>query len=127
MVTRKAATFEESTNFVAWACAIARLKLMEARRQATRPALSEEPVAALCDDAPDEAFFHERLAVLRGCLDTLAPRARELVRLRYHGELGSRSIAERLQWKEPAVRVALSKARAALRKCVHSQLAKGSA
>ncbi len=123
VVTKKAGEFEEGTNFIAWACAIARLKLWEARRQASRPVLSDEAIAALCEDAPDEAFFHERLAALRSCMGKLAPRAREVVMLRYHSELSSQAIADRVAWKESAVRVALSKARASLRKCVGGQLA----
>ena len=47
--------------------------------------------------------------------DIAANRARELVWLRYHGELGSQEIAAKLAWKEPAVRVALSKARTFMR------------
>lgn len=125
VVTRRAADYREGTNFVAWACAIARLKLFEARRKATAPALSEEALAALCDDAPAEAFFQERLGALQDCLPRLAPRARQLVWLRYHGELALQEIATRLAWKEPAVRVALAKARAVLRDCVQRQLAKG--
>ena len=124
-VTRRAADFREGTNFVAWACAIARLKLFEARRKAASPGLTEEALAALCQDAPDESFFQERLGALQGCLQKLAPRARELVWLRYHAELPSQDIAQRLEWKEPSVRVALAKARLFLRACVERQLAKG--
>ncbi len=123
LVTKRAADFHEGTNFVAWACSIARFKLMEARRKATRPAISEEAIAAVCENAPEEGFFQERLPVLQECLRRLAPRARELVWLRYHGELGSQEIAGRLEWKEPAVRVALSKARAFLRACMERGLA----
>jgi RNA polymerase sigma-70 factor (ECF subfamily) len=125
VVTRRAADYREGSNFTAWACAIARFKLFEARRRATSPTLTEEALAALCDDAPDEAFLQERLPALRECLRRLAPRARELVWLRYHSELASETIARQLEWKEPAVRVALSKARAFLRDCVQGQLAKG--
>ena len=122
VVTRRAADFREGTNFVAWACSIARFKLMEARRKVSAPAISEEAIAAVCEDAPDEGFFQERLPVLRECLRRLAPRAREMVWLRYHGELGLQEIAGRLAWKEPAVRVALSKARVFLRACMERGL-----
>ena len=122
LVTKRAANYRDGTNFVAWACAIARFKLLEARRKATAPALTEEAIIALSEDAPDDSFFQERLPALRECLRRLAPRARELVWHRYHGELASKEIADRLDWKEPAVRVALSKARTFLRDCVQSQL-----
>ena len=125
VVTRKAGEFVPGTNFVAWACAIARLKLLEARRKASRPVLSEAAMVALCEDAPEEAFFDERLGALRSCVEKLAPKARELVWLRYHSELGSAEIAEKTGWKDGAVRVALTKARGFLRKCVQRQVAAG--
>ena len=127
VITRRAADFREGTNFVAWACSIARLKLFEARRKAASPGLSEAALAALCEDAPDDTYFQARLGALRACLGKLAPRAKELVWLRYHGELATQEIASRLVWKEPAVRVALAKARVVLRECVQAQLAKGGA
>jgi len=125
LITRRAESYQEGTNFVAWACVIARFKLLEARRKATAPALTEEAIIALSEDAPDESFFRERLPALQECLRKLAPRARELVWQRYHGELASGEIARQLGWKEPAVRVALSKARVFLRTCVEKQLSKG--
>lgn len=79
VVTRRAADYRSGTNFVAWACAIARLKLFEARRKASAPLLTEEALAVLCEEAPDEDYFAERLPALRECLRELAPRARELV------------------------------------------------
>ena len=63
--------------------------------------------------------------VLKKGEQTMYTRARELVWLRYHSELASETIARQLEWKEPAVRVALSKARAFLRDCVQGQMAKG--
>ena len=125
VVTQHAGDYRDGTNFVAWACAIARLKLFEARRKASACVLTDQALTALCDNAPDESFFQERLGLLRGCLKKLAPRARELIWLRYHGELTSQDIADKLKWKEPAVRVALSKARSFLRRCVQGQLARG--
>jgi len=122
IVTQRAGTYREGSNFVAWACSIARFKLLEARRKATAPALTEEALAALCDHTPDESFFQERLPALQKCLRRLAPRAKELVWHRYHGELGMGEIARHLGWKEPAVRVALSKARTFLRDCVQQQI-----
>ncbi len=125
LITKRSATYREGTNFVAWACAIARFKLFEARRKSSAPALTEEALALLCEEAPDVSFFDERLSVLRNCLHQLAPRARELVWHRYHGEMASEEIARQLKWKETAVRVALSKARMFLRDCVQRQLRKG--
>jgi len=47
-VSRKAASFEPGSNFVAWACGIARLKVLENFRQLKRThALSESALSAL--------------------------------------------------------------------------------
>jgi RNA polymerase sigma-70 factor (ECF subfamily) len=122
-VTRKAGEFAEGSNFIAWAFAIARFKLLESRRRRAKAgALSDEVLETLAAAAPDEAFFDVRLRALRGCLERLAPRAQEIVRLRYHGERGPEEIARLLAWTPNAVSVALSKARGWLRDCVRRQL-----
>jgi RNA polymerase sigma-70 factor, ECF subfamily len=52
-VSRKASSFEPGTNFMAWACSIARLKVLEHFRQKKRAnALSEAAISALAEDAP---------------------------------------------------------------------------
>ena len=52
-VTRKASSFEIGTNFTAWACGIARLKVLENFRQNKRAnVLSEKAIIALTEDAP---------------------------------------------------------------------------
>ncbi|MBM3889112.1 MAG: sigma-70 family RNA polymerase sigma factor [Verrucomicrobia bacterium] len=122
-VTRKAGEFVEGSNFIAWAFAIARFKLLEARRRRAKAgAFSDELLEALAAVAPDEAFFETRLMALRRCLERLAPRAQEIVRLRYHGERRPEEIARLLAWTPNAVNVALSKARGWLRDCVRRQL-----
>jgi RNA polymerase sigma-70 factor (ECF subfamily) len=60
-VSRKASTFEPGTNFVAWACGIARLKVLENFRQRKRAnVLSEAAIIALAEDAPSPQSIHER-------------------------------------------------------------------
>lgn len=122
-VTRKAGEFREGSNFIAWAFTIARFKLIEARRRRAKVEwLSDEMLDVLAASAPDEKFFEARLLALRGCLERLAPRAQEIVRLRYQSERGPEEIARMLAWTPNAVNVALSKARAWLRDCVRRQL-----
>src|SRR2546429_6773465 len=66
VVTRKASQFEEGTNFFAWACTIARYKLLESlRRRARSQDLSEEVVEALCAVEPAEHFEDDRLTALQ--------------------------------------------------------------
>src|SRR5215475_8023506 len=85
-VTRKAADFRPGTNFPAWARSIARLKVLEQLR-ASRTGLALldpealDAVLAVADCVDDD--WAERRAALKGCLEQLAPRAREILELRY--------------------------------------------
>jgi RNA polymerase sigma-70 factor (ECF subfamily) len=122
-VSQKAATFEPGTNFVAWATTIARFKVLEARRRINDPrTLSDEAIEALAEDVPDPLYFEEQVELLRKCLERLAPRAAQIVRLRYHGGLSCEDVARQVGWNAAAVRVALAKARTVLRQCVDFQL-----
>lgn len=120
-VTAKAAEFRPDTNFVAWACAIARLKVLENRRAARRfsPAVVESLAAA----APFEEFQEDRLPVLLACLEQLPEKARDVVRLRYFSEHGPSEIAALLGRTVAGVNAALVKARDLLRRCVAAKLA----
>jgi RNA polymerase sigma-70 factor, ECF subfamily len=124
-VTRKAGEFRLDSSFRAWAFAIARYKVLEAHRQRQRPgvtSLSDEAIEALAASAPEEDQFESRLQIVRNCLERLAPRAQQIVRLRYHGEHRPDEIARRLDWTCNAVNVALSKARSVLRDCIERKL-----
>ena len=121
-VSRKASTFELGTNFVAWACSIARLKVLENFRQKKRSnLLSEAAISALAADAPAAETLTEREDALEKCLGKLAPKARDLLWRRYSRRQSSDEMAEAVGMTSIAVRVALSKARATLRDCIHSQ------
>ena len=121
-VTRKSVEFQAGSNFVAWSFSIARFKVLESARAHRRETeLSEEVLDALAAEAPPQEASEEHLFALRACLDRLAPRAREVVRLRYHEEQPPGAIAARLAWGVNAVHVALARARVALRQCVEKQ------
>lgn len=124
-VSRKAGTFELGTNFLAWACTIARFKVKEALRAqpANVQAFSDEVLDALCASVPDPEPEEGRLRVLGECLRQLPAHTRRAVELRYH--LGHRppEIARRLGWTTASVYVVLSRARAWLRECVDRNLA----
>ncbi len=122
-VSRKASTFEPGTNFVAWACGIARLKVLENFRQRKRAnVLSESAISALAEDAPSPKSLSEMEDALEGCLDRLTPKVRDLLWRRYSRRQSSTEMAEAAGMTATAVRVALSKARVALRDCINSQL-----
>ena len=122
-VSRKAETFELGTNFVAWACGIARLKVLENFRQTKRAnVLSEKAIIALTEDAPSPDSIHEKETALEQCIKNLTPKVRDLLWRRYNRRQSSEEMAEAAGMTPNAVRVALSKARVALRDCINSQL-----
>ena len=125
-VSRKARTFTEGTNFLAWACMVARYNTLHFQRtRARRVARLDGDVVELlhAGEVVDEGYFEQQVSAMQRCLDRLAPRARELVWLRYHGAKMPEQIAREVGWSVNAVRVALSRARTVLRKCVEHQLA----
>ncbi|MEY5026108.1 MAG: hypothetical protein RLZZ244_1636 [Verrucomicrobiota bacterium] len=117
-VRRKAAQYREGSNFAAWACTVARYKVLEAWRGSGRGcALSEEALEALC--ASEEALPSDpRLERLEECLGRLAPQARRMVELRYLRACKPEEIARIMEWTPNAVNVGLTRARQALRKCL---------
>ena len=121
-VSRKATSFEPGTNFVAWACGIARLKVLENFRLKKRAnVLSEAAISALAGDAPSPQSLSEREDALEGCLERLTPKVRDLLWRRYSRRQSSEEMAEAAGMTANAVRVALSKARVTLRDCINSQ------
>ena len=124
VVTAKAGNFAEGSSFMAWALTIARFKVLEAlrRRRAAERALSKETIEVLSVACPDEEFFEARCAAVRFCLDKLAPRLQEVMRLRYFAEHGPQEIARLLSWTPNSVNVALSRARKLMHDCVGRQL-----
>jgi RNA polymerase sigma-70 factor (ECF subfamily) len=96
---RKAEDYESGTNFAKWAIAIARYKVMEARRQMGRQGgmLSPEVMEALA--VSDEAGNEDpRLTRLSECVELLPEKLKHLVRLRYHEDHTPAEVAERLGW-----------------------------
>jgi RNA polymerase sigma-70 factor (ECF subfamily) len=126
-LTAKAGDFQVGTNFVAWARAVARLKVFEQYRQLKRtvPLLSSEVLDVLSDTVPElDPLVMPRYEALQECLKQTAPRARELVALRYGDPpLTPQQIARQLSWTANSVRVALARARKFLLECVERRLA----
>jgi RNA polymerase sigma-70 factor (ECF subfamily) len=126
-VTRKAAEFTAGSNFLAWVRTIARLKVLEACRAARGgPHLLDpealDAVIAVAGEADD--VWDQKREALEQCMKQLAPRAREILELRYSDEfLPPPEIAARLSWTVGAVHVALSRARKFLQECTRRRLA----
>lgn len=118
-------SYEEGTNFRAWAFAVVRLELLKRSDRRRRDAR----VIRLDDEALDELAAleaeeqDERSDLLRGCLDRLGPRARQLVGWRYGDGLDYEAMAGRLSTTARALRVRLCRIRKWLHDCVRSQTA----
>jgi RNA polymerase sigma-70 factor (ECF subfamily) len=122
-VTKKAPSFEIGTSFAAWVKTIARFKALEAIRARKFVTLSEEVLDALCTDPSEFAGdTDERIALLRGCLDQLAPQARRSIDYRYQNEHMPPQIANLMGCTVQSVNVTLSRARAFLRDCVQRKM-----
>lgn len=125
-INRRASEFRLGTQFMAWARAIAWRKCQESFRTSksgARPLDDKimESLVASAAETPDG--WIRRREALTACLEQLAPRAREVVALRYsEGLLTPQEIAKRLSWTAHAVDVALSRARKGLRECTQRAL-----
>ncbi len=128
-VKQREATFRRDGNFLAWVRGIARNKVLEHhRRRRTVPLVFDEELLELLAESADESnqLIERRREALAKCLERLAPRARQIIDLRYADQpLSPTKIAEQLAWTTNAVNVALARARAFLRDCTQRTLVSG--
>lgn len=122
----KRKTFREGTNFRAWACQIARYKVMSHRRKlAHRGQLAfdedlAEMLADECGAEPEE--LEARMEALRKCLGRLRDPERELIEHRYFTDATLDEYAGERGQSAEGLRVTLFRIRAALKKCIKSEL-----
>jgi RNA polymerase sigma-70 factor (ECF subfamily) len=118
-----APSFEPGTNFVAKACEIARLKVLENSRQRKRATVSSEAaIIALSEVAPPEEMTGIKKLALSRCLEKPAPKSWNLWWRRYSERQSSDEMTDAPGMTSTAVCVAFSKARAFLRNCVSMEL-----
>jgi RNA polymerase sigma-70 factor, ECF subfamily len=128
IATRKAGKFQLGTNFPAWVRAIIRIRVLEERRlnakfHASHMPLDSDLVEALADTSLelDDSWEARREALVQ-CLEQVAPRAREIMGLRFMEGFSPTEIAKQLSWNVNAVRVALTRVRRSVFECVHRRL-----
>lgn len=123
----KRETFEPGTNFRAWACSIARYKVMNHRKKWARLAFElfddelAEQLADECEAEPEE--LAARLRALETCLDRLHDDERRLIEHRYYSESNLDDFAAKSGRSVESLRVTLFRIRAALKNCISGQLA----
>jgi RNA polymerase sigma-70 factor (ECF subfamily) len=125
IVSKKANTWTEGTNFLAWGCAIVRYEALHYARSSKKRMLplDEDIVELLHCESPPLDNLDAQIERLKECLKRLSPRSRELIMLRYHTAQLPEQIATRGNWSVNSVRVALTRARQALRECIEQRLA----
>ncbi len=124
-VSRKAGEWTDGTNFSAWVCAIARFntKFYQRTRRRRPQVLADRVIDLVYKDEGDLiAAYEHRISVLACCLKQLTPKARRLVALRYHAGRMPEEIASMVGWSVNNVRVALTRAKAALKDCLRHRI-----
>ncbi|MCG8584396.1 MAG: sigma-70 family RNA polymerase sigma factor [Pirellulales bacterium] len=125
VISRKADQFDESRDFLSWARGIARHELYQYLRDCSRAprSLSPDVIEELSIAMPlVEDVDEERIAATSECIDDLAPRARQSMRLRYSEGMSLKEIARNMELAVGTVKSTLAKARSQVRECVHRKL-----
>ena len=118
--------FKEGADFGLWMKGIVRNMARRAwdrlyrDRKLARDSLAEyvEELAAGYDDGEDTEIKDRYLIMLRRCIEKLSVKSAELVKLRYQMEMKCSDIADRIHASVAAVKMALTRVRNGLRKCV---------
>ena len=114
-------TFTSGGNFFAWACQVARFKVMEFRRARGRQKVifSDDLVDLLADEGVRVANqFSDRQVALESCLSKLRDDQRKLLFLRYEQGNTVEEIAGQLTRSVEAVAKSLTRLRNLLHDCI---------
>jgi RNA polymerase sigma-70 factor (ECF subfamily) len=124
VISAKADTFRPGTNFMAWACTIARFKVLEAIRTHTRDQqfLPPDLIELLAAEAPSGDDHETLMKHLDSCIRQLTGSLRRVIDLRYLNEMPVDEVARSLQLTIDSTYVVLSRARSSLRLCVTKKL-----
>ena len=122
---RNFGSFDHSRPFHPWALGIAKNQVLKYYRKdhVDRHVFSDELVGTLVGSAMQVTTENDaRLAALEGCIEKLAPRHRELVRLFYREHCSAATIAERWQRSIHTVYKSLKQVRRTLMECVEIKM-----
>lgn len=124
-ITGDAAYYDPKQSFTDWIRPHVRRAVVEIGRQSERSSqpFSADVLDVLAASRPEAGHVAAVRRFLQECVEELAPQARRIVELRYRKALKPREVAKLMGWTNPSVHVALSRARAAVRKCVDNKLA----
>jgi RNA polymerase sigma-70 factor (ECF subfamily) len=123
---RKYDQFEPGTDFLSWACTVARFEALKYRRARARDRhlFGEELIALLADEGVVEAEVREReRRALERCVQKLPHRQRELIERCYSGGASIKEVAVSLGRSATGLYKALDRIRAILMQCIEHSLA----
>ena len=127
---RKFEEFETGTDFLAWACTIARFEVLKYRRAWARDrhVFGDELLALIADEGAAESARREReRRALDACVEHLQPRQRELIRRCYSGGTSIKDAAASLGRSATSLYKALNRIRLSLLECIEHSLAQEAA
>lgn len=117
--------YDRSADFGAWACAIAKYMVLDARKQSRRANLFfGDDVLDLMADTIErvDADVRERHEALEGCVEKLSDESRELLAAYYAPNMEPAEVAARFGRTTGSLYTAVSRIRGQLRKCVERYL-----
>ncbi len=82
-------------------------------------------IRQLAEERETPPRYEDEVRALRGCLQKLPDKSRELVDLYYYNEVGTPQIAEQIHMKADTVCRALSRVREKLRECIEQSMNQG--
>lgn len=122
----KYSDFQPESDFLSWACTIARFEVLKFRRTRARDRhqFGEELLAPLADEAAAESARREReRRALDGCVSRLLPPQRELIERCYSGGSSIKEVAVSLGRSAKGLYKALDRIRLLLLDCMERSLA----
>lgn len=126
VILRKCNQFEMGTNFLAWACSIARFEVLKHhdRNKRDRLSFSNEFLELVEGETVRRDQLTEfRRDALGKCIGKLAEKDRDLLQLRYATGSDGNTVAEKLGRPRNSIYQSLSRIRKSLLDCVNRKLA----
>ena len=120
--------YDADRPFVAWAIGIAKYKVLDYRRDASRSKIvfNDAALENIADAYSEQAeALGEQFRALRDCMEKLSDKARSLIELRYMQGLKPIAIAKQIGSNANTVSNALSRVRISLRDCINRAQQKG--
>ena len=119
-------TFRDAKHLRRWCHTVGRNRAIDLLRKKDRKQilLGEAVLAKLEDDENERQFAapHEQIDALGDCLQSLTPRSRKIVELRYGEELSGIEVARRMGCKVDTLYKALARIYQNLRACIRKKL-----